>query len=169
MRKLLLAALLACFSALSSAAVIFPVPSGITADKSSYGGLYGFMQNANLLADGVTAITTAGTNTTLTGAQLLVGVTKLNAGASGGFTITLPTTAAIIAAMGNTIATDGTFSVLISIENNAVGQTGTVTAGDGSTTLTGTMTIATNTRRLFILTVASATTITLENVGSMGL
>lgn len=169
MRKLLLAALLACISALSSAAVIFPIPSGITPDKSSYGGLYGFMQNVNIYADGISIVTTAGTNSTLTAAQVLVGVTKLNAGASGGFTITLPSTAAILNAMGNTIATDGTFSVVISMMNNGVGQTGTLTAGDGSTTLTGTMTVATNTRRMFMLTVTGPTTISIENIGSIAL
>lgn len=160
---LLLTASLAC------GAVIWKIPSGITPDNSGFGGLYGFAQAVNNYAESLSSITTAGTNTTLTAAQVVVGVTKLNAGASGGFTITLPSTASIIAALGMTIPMDGTYCEPVSIENNNVGQTGTVTAGDASTTLTGTMTIATNTRRLFILCVASATAITIENIGSLAL
>ena len=148
---------------------IVKIPAGITPDNSAVWGLSGFMQNVNNYSQSITQITTAGTNTTLTPAQILAGITKLNVGAAGGFTITLPSTASIIGTLGSTIALDGTFSMPVSIENNNVAQTGTVTAGDGSTTLTGTMTIATNTRRFFLLTVLTATTIAIENIGSMGL
>lgn len=171
MKRLLLGFLIGLSLAMSLAggAVVWKIPAGITPDNQGYGGLYGLAQNVNNYAESITAVTTAGTNTTLTAAQALSGITKLNAGASGGFTITLPSTAAIIAGLGNTIPTDGTYSEPISMENNAVGQTGTLTVGDASTTLTGTMTVATNTRRVFILTVTSATTITIENIGSMAL
>ena len=148
---------------------IVKIPAGITADNTGIWGLFGFMANVNNYSQSITQVTTAGTNITLTPAQTLTGITKLNAGAAGGFTITLPSTASIIGALGSTIALDGTFSMPVSIENNNVAQTGTVTAGDGSTTLTGTMTIATNTRRFFLLTVLTATTIAIENIGSMGL
>src|SRR5574340_748026 len=45
-------------------------------------------------------------------------------GASGGFTITLPTTAQIISAMGPTIPTDGTYGQLFSVLNDGVGRLG---------------------------------------------
>ena len=148
---------------------IVKIPAGITPDNSAVWGLFGFMANVNNYSQFITQITTAGTNITLTPAQVLTGITKLNVGASGPFTITLPSTASIIGALGMTIPLDGTYAMPVSIENNNVAQTGTVTAGDGSTTLTGTMTIATNTRRFFLLTVLTATTIAIENIGSMGL
>lgn len=150
---------------------ITPFPSGITADGSALFGLMEFWANANAYAQTLSRVTTAGTNSTLTGAQAVAGALILAAGATGGFTITLPTTAAIITALGgiNTIPIDGSFSKVIQIKNNAVGQTGTLTIGDSSTTITGTATIATNTVREFLLTVTSATTVTYENFGSAGL
>lgn len=152
--------------------IIMPLPAGMIPDRSADFGIFAFMSNANNYAESIPAgggLTTAGTNINLTAAQLLAGVTKLNTGASGGFTITLPSTAAIITALGPTIPTDGSYSEPVSILNNNVGQTGTVTAGDASTTLTGTMTVATNTRRCFMLTVLSPTTIAIENIGSLTL
>lgn len=149
--------------------IIFPLPSGMTPDKSAAFGLQGLISNINNYAESLQAITTAGTNVTLTAAQLLCGITKLNAGATGGYTITLPATSVILSALGPTIPMDGTYAEPISILNNNVGQTGTVTVGDASTTLTGTMTIATNTRRTFLLTVLSPTTISIENLGSIAL
>ncbi len=156
-------------ASLAAAGAIWKIPAGITPDNLGYGGLYGLAAALNNYAESISAVTTAGTNTNLTAAQTLAGITKLNAGASGGFTITLPSTAALISALGSTIPLDGTYSEPVSMENNNVGQTGTLTAGDSSTTLTGTMTVATNTRRVFILTVTGPTTITIENIGSMGL
>ena len=147
---------------------IFAVPPGIVADASAAWGLFGFMSNANV-GTGVARITTAGTSTTLTPAQSVVGAIILAAGASGGFTINFPSTAALLLAMGETIPIDGSFMYLLAIKNNAVGQTGTVTAGDASTTVTGTATIATNTTRLFAVIATSATTVTIENLGSLSL
>lgn len=157
------------FGRIFSLPIIAPFPPGVVADNSALFGLLGMWANLNNYAESIVAVTTAGTNTTLTPAQLLAGVTKLNAGASGGFTITLPSTSAIIAALGPTIPTNGTYAERVSIENNNVAQTGTVTAGDANTTLTGTMTVATNTCREFILTVLSQTTIALENIGTKAL
>lgn len=150
--------------------VISPLPPGIVADKSADNGLFALMSNLNNYSEAMSPVTTAGTNVNLTAAQFLAGVTKLNAGASGGFTITLPSTTLILAALGPTVPMDGTYALPVSILNNAVGQTGTLTAGDASTTLTGTMTVATNTRRVFMLTVlAGGTTIAVENIGSLTL
>jgi hypothetical protein len=105
----------------------------------------------------------------LTAAQAVAGVLVLAAGASGGFTLTLPSTAAIITALGPTIPTDGSFSKLVRIKNDSVGQTGTLTAGDASTTITGTATIATAVTRQYLLTVTGPTTVTYENLGGISL
>ena len=148
---------------------IVKIPGGITPDNVGMWGLFGLMNNVNNYSEFITQITTAGTNTTLTVAQLLFGVTKLNAGAAGGFTITLPSTLSILNGLGQTVPTDGTFAMPISIENNNVAQTGTLTIGDASTTLIGNLTIANNTRRLFLLTVLSPTTIAIENLGTIAL
>jgi len=67
------------------------------------------------------------------------------------------------------VPTDGSYAEPISIMNDNIGQIGTLTAGDASTTLVGTMTVATNTRRLFLLTVTGNNTIQINNIGSMGL
>jgi hypothetical protein len=155
--------------------VIFPLPAGMTPDRSAAFGLLGLINNINQYSEALPpafGIATSGTNITLTAAQLLVGVTRLTTGASGGFTITMPSTAAIIGAISggsNAVPFDGSYAEPISIMNDNIGQTGTLTAGDSSTTLVGTMTIATNTRRLFILTVTSATAIQINNVGSVSL
>jgi hypothetical protein len=152
--------------------LIAAFPPGMTADNSAVFGLMALMQNLNSYAESPISVATSGTNVTLTGAQVIAGVTKLTTGASGGFTITLAATSAIITAMGNTIPLNGTYSEPVSFLNFNIGQTGTVTVGDASTTLNtngGASTIATNTRRAYFLTVASATTITLDNVGSLTL
>jgi hypothetical protein len=172
MRRLILGFFIGLTIALSLAAsaVVFKLPSGITADNSAAFGLFGLMQNVNNTVIGPeSAITTAGTNSNVTVAQLMTGFIALDAGASGGFTITLPSTASIIAGFGTTAITDGTYAKLVYIKNDNVGQTGTLTAGDGSTTVAGTATIATNTTRLFMLTILTPTTIEFENVGSMAL
>ena len=147
---------------------ILALPAGMTADKSADWGLLGFMSNANV-GTGVSRITTAGTATTLTVAQSIVGTIILSTGASGGFTITFPSTATLIASMGPSIPTDGSFSYVLRIKNLNVGQTGTLTVGDANMTLTGTATIATDTTRTFLVTVASATTMVVDNLGSMAL
>ena len=149
--------------------LIFPFPSGITPDKSANFGLFGLISAVNNYSEAVTAIVTAGTNTTLTAAQALIGVTRLTAGASGGFTITLPSTVLLIAALGPAIPFDGTYAEPVSFMNDNVGQIGTLTVGDASTTINGTATIATNTRRLFMMTVTSPTTVTFQNIGSIAL
>ena len=148
---------------------IFKLPAGITPDATGAFGTFGALSNANNYSETYTRVTTAGTNSTLTGAQALSGGLFLQAGASGAFTITFPSTVTLLATLGPTIPTDGTYSEPLWITNNNVGQTGTVTAGDSSTTLTGTMTIATNTTRKFIMNVTGPSTITIYNQGSMSL
>lgn len=149
--------------------IIQTFPRDVVADNQALYGLLGFWKQANNYAERGAAVTTAGTDTAISADNILRGVIVLASGASGGFTITLPTTALILAAFGPTLDTKGGFAKVLRIKNNGVGQTGTVTAGDGSTTLTGTMTIATNTTRTFLMTVTGPTTVTIENLGSMAL
>lgn len=139
---------------------------GLVADNSSNDGLFALANNVNKYCGHLETIVSAGTDTTLTAVQTRRAVLRLTAGASGGFTITLPSTKAIIAELGPTIALDGTYGQRFSILNDGIGQTGTLTVGDASTTITGTATVLTDTRRDFFLTVTSATTVTFQNLGS---
>ena len=141
------------------------LPAGIIPDGSSDFSHFALQSNANAYCGQLTSAATAGTAYALA-TTILPGVLRLTSGASGGFTITLPTTQQIISAMGPTVPTDGTYGQPFSILNDGIGQTGTVTAGDASTTLTGTMTIATNTRRDFFVTVTGPAAITVQNLGS---
>src|SRR5574337_918426 len=141
------------------------LPAGIVPDASADFAWFAFQSNANSYCGQLTTGATSGTAYTVANAAL-PRVLRLTSGASGGFTITLPTTAQIISAMGPTIPTDGTYGQLFAVLNDGVGQTGTLTAGDASTTITGTATIATNTRRDFFVTVNTASTITIQNLGS---
>jgi hypothetical protein len=145
---------------------------GMQPDKSALWGLAQAIWALDIYVKSRDTVTTAGTNSTLTNAQALAGALILSAGATGGFTITLPTTASLLGFLRvsqGLIPTDGSFSKIIEIKNSAVGQTGTLTAGDANTTITGTATIATNTVRRFLMTITSATTITFENFGSSAL
>jgi hypothetical protein len=146
--------------------MLFPLPPGMVADESANFGLIAGHVNANVYCGQLASAATAGTAFVATVAQALLRVLRLTTGASGGFTITLPATARIIDGMGPTILTDGTYGQPFSILNDGIGQTGTLTAGNASTTLVGTMTIATNTRRDFFLTVTGPLTISIQNLGS---
>lgn len=149
-------------------AVVFPVPLGITPDKTAMWGMFGLMQNVNKCSQSMTSAATSGTDITLTGAQLATGLTQLNTGASGAFTITTPTASGIVAEFGDTVPLDGTFSKQIDIVNNNVGQTGTLTAGTG-VTVVGTATIATNTKRSFVLRLLNSAAVSITNIGSLSL
>src|SRR5574337_852566 len=109
------------------------LPAGIVPDASADFAWFAFQSNANSYCGQLTTDATSGTAYTVANAAL-PRVLRLTSGASGGFTITLPTTAQIISAMGPTIP--------------------------------GTATIATNTRRDFFVTVNTASTITIQNLGS---
>lgn len=153
-------------------AILQALPGGVVADPAPMDGLIALMSNANAYSENINTaggLATSGTAYTVLIADLVKGVLRLTSGASGGFTITLPATSVIISAFGPTVPTNGTFSKRITIINEGIGQIGTVTAGDASTTLTGTMTLATNTVREFLLTVTAAGTITLQNLGSKSL
>lgn len=149
-------------------ATIAPLPLGLTADKTAMYGLLGFQQNANTYSQTMTSTSSAGTAVAISAAALIGGVAQINTGASGGFTIDTPTGGAIVAALGATIPLDGTFQKIIRIVNNNVGQTGTLTGGSG-VTVVGTATIATDTKREFLMRVMNSATITLTNIGSLSL
>lgn len=149
--------------------VLSPTPAGLVADRSSNFGHDAFRVAGNVYSLTRVDVTTAGTNSTLTATQAIRGLIILAAGASGGFTITLPSTVSIFGLLGPTILTDGLFGWPITIVNIAVGQTGTLTAGDASTTVSGTATIATNTVRDFYCQVTAAGTLTIVNCGSKSL
>lgn len=142
------------------------IPPGITPDSTANWGFHALQANVNNYAEFIANITTAGTNTNVTALQALAGFMYLAAGASGGFTLTLPSTTALLTALAPTTPTNGTYAEPIHVVNNNVGQTATLTAGDTNTTLTGTMTVATNTVRKFMFTVTSPTTVTITNVGT---
>jgi hypothetical protein len=138
------------------------------ADIGSNFGLQALQNNANAASFGAVSqlATTTANAVVVTPAMLLTGVINMTAGANGGFTITLPTTAQILSVLGPTIAYDGTFGKLLEFINVAIGQTGTVTAGDASTTVTGTATIATNTVREMLLNINAGGLVVVTNLGS---
>lgn len=142
------------------------MPTSMVPDASAEFGLIALLSNANAYCGHLENIVTAGTATVLTAVQMRRRLLRLTAGASGGFTITTPTAAQIISILGATILTDGLYGQPISILNDNVGQTGTLTAGDANVTITGTATIATNTRRDFFMMLTAPTTVTIFNIGS---
>jgi len=134
-------------------------------DTSALYGYFAVKQNLNAYIEGLAVIATAGTNTTLTAAQLLSKNIVLTTGASGGFTLTLPATSAIFSAMGQTIPGDGSFYFPLYICNQGVGQTMTLTAGDSSTTVSSTEnTLATNISGKWMVQVATPTTLVITRV-----
>jgi hypothetical protein len=132
---------------------IFPVPAGIVADNFALYGMFGFMAAASVLVptDLVIVAVGTGTNVTLTGAQMSSGVLNLTGSPSAGFTITTPTAAQIIAAMGPNVPQDGSASFFGFLQNDGTGQTGTLTAGDANVTIVNTATVANNANRHFLL------------------
>lgn len=94
-------------------------------------------------------------------ASLLTGGTETVLLSSGATALTTPTAAALLAATPNGGAGD-TWKVRI-INTNA----GTLTlTADASITITGTLTIATNTWREYIVTILTATTAKMQQVGT---
>lgn len=147
------------------------VPNFTNVDNVAVWGLLGNLQNNNaLMGQGVNAILIASSTTpTLTAAEFISRIWDISGSPGGGFTITTPTAAEIIAALPKTIPGDGTCNFWIMCMNDDCGQTGTVTAGTGVTVL-GTATVATNTNRTFWVNVnVGAGTVTMLNLGTMSL
>lgn len=106
------------------------------------------IQQKPVLATGTAVVT-------LTAAQTVGGVvTQSPVGAQA---VNLPPTADIIAAMGSYVGTTSEFIYI----NTSGANVATITAGDGSTTLVGTVTVAVNTSARFIIRIATATTVVL--------
>lgn len=153
---------------------IFPVPAGIAADSVGMWGLFGLINNVNNYAESLSSIVTSGTAVTLIASSggtqglpgnILAGFTRLDAGASGALTATLPVTSAIIAGLGATVPQDGSYSEPIHIMNNS-GQTVSLAAGDANTTILGsTSTVTGNTRKL-LLRVLNSSNVSITNVGT---
>ena len=148
--------------------VIFPVPTGMTGDVTGALGLLGFMQNANAYAEQLSSVATAGTNTTLIPSQLLSGVVQLNSGASGPFTITLPSTGSIISGLPSTIPMDGSYTEHVAFKNNLTGQPATLVAGDSGTNIDVAV-IGSNVTRFYLMRVLGSSTISLTNLGALPL
>lgn len=153
--------------------VICPIPGGIVADPSAVFGLFRLMANVNNYSLALTAPINAAAGFTITAAQFAQGIINVTA-ASGPYNATLPTTAQILAAMGNTIPLDGTYAEPFHFMNNSSGQTATLVAGDANTTVTGNATMLTATYREFLVTVNAANaagviTLTFQNLGTRAL
>ena len=136
-------------------------------DKTSLFGVIGTLNNASAYCGHMETIVSTGTNNNISAAQIRRRVLRYTTGASGGFTLTLPTTSAIIASLGPTMIYDGTYGQEFNIMNDGTSQTATLTAGDASTTITGTATIANNITRRFFMMLTSSTTVTYFNIGTL--
>lgn len=141
-------------------------------DNVALFGVGGRVRNISAMVDKslVTVSTGTGTAAIVPASAFPAGTWDLQPGATGGFTLTLPSTAAILAAYPNTIPQQGSFNVEIDILNDAVGQTATLTAGDASTTILGTATIANNVCRRYLVNLnVGAKTTTWINKGAASL
>lgn len=142
---------------------------------AAYLGVEKAMDLAGLLVIPNNCQYTARTDTaaaTLTAAQAVGAqqvVVNMTGALAAGAALNLPATAALIAALPWTdpnVVKVGTSFVLRVINNSSGAYAWTLTAGDANTTISGTATIAQNTFRDFLVKVASATTITIQNIGS---
>lgn len=150
-------------------AIIMPLPSGQTPDPTGANAQIGFMQNANNYSQQMASYATTGNAVTVLPADVVDGILQMNTGASAGFTINLPATDQILGAMTGAVALDGSFTKIVRVVNNNAGQTGTLTAGDGKTTITGTATVATNASRDYAMRVGPGSTLNFTNLGVLTL
>lgn len=148
---------------------VFRVPAGIVADNVGMWGLFGLMQNMDALDYDIVAVPIGSSvAVTLTGAQLIAGITDISGSPGAGVAMTTPTAAQIIAALPNTIPGDG-INLSIYIMNDGTGQTITLSGGTG-VTINGTATIATNTCRQFIVNVnVNNAAVNMVNIGTQNL
>ena len=99
-------------------------------------------------------VTASGTGVaTLTAAETVNGIVTQAPGASQA--VNLPSTGSILSAMGDTVGTTAEFTYV----NTSGANTATITAGDGSTTLAGVVTVAPNVSARFIIRVATTSTV----------
>ena len=145
------------------------IPAGMVADPSNAAnfGLISFMANAPLLSMQKLVAIPISTSTTpvLTTAQFFSSVLDVSGSPGGGWTLTTPTLAAIIAAVPPTMPKSG-FNYLQLVMNDACGQTLTYTAGTSVTVSATTATLATNTSGLWLINInVNANTVTCLNCG----
>ena len=77
----------------------------------------------------------------------------MSGGASGGYTMTLPSTSAMLSALGPSVPQDGSFSKIITILPQGAAQTGTLVAGDAPTAIVGAAVIGSNVTRSYSMRV----------------
>lgn len=145
---------------------IFNVPAGIVADSVGMWGLFGLIANVDAIDWDLGVVSGgAAATVTLTGAQFNANVLDFNSTASTGITVTTPTAAQIIAALPPTIPATGINFPWLFV-NDGTGQTVTLAAGSGVTINSKTLTVLTDTSRLFIVNVnPNAGTVTMIGVG----
>lgn len=168
MRMKLIAALIASYfrpQAASASGRSFVMPPGVVATLPSIYMPWAEMQNLDQAdATGFTTVSSSSQTLTASAASVAGGILNRTGSPAGAVAETTPTALLLIAALPNTIQLDGTFQYRFRYINNALGQTVTWTAGTG-VTVTGTATIATNSWRDFLVTVDSASAVTMTNIG----
>jgi len=129
------------------------------------GALNYLIDAINAYAEQASVVDISG-NTTLTAAQANGGVLVLTGSPGAGFNLTLPATAEITRVpSGAGVPLDGTYQFILSVVNET-GQTATLVAGDASTTITGTATVAASRVRRYLVTYVSGVTVTMRNIGA---
>lgn len=157
------------------ARIIFGIPAGQQGvDPTGANGLIGLMSNVNNYSENLSSVASSGTSMTLIAlsanvpnqaGNVLSGFVMLNPGATGALNVNLPSTAAMIAALGASIPQDGTYSEPIHVMNNS-GQTATLVAADSMTSLLGSAVIAVGNVRKMMLRVLNSSNISITNVGT---
>jgi hypothetical protein len=161
----------ALIGAIFRPAIIFPIPTGMTPDQAGALGLLGLMQNVNNYSESLSSVASTGNVVNLIAASaqvagnFLSGFVMINAGATAGVTVNLPSTQNLIANLGNTIPLDGSYSEPVHIVNNS-GQTATLTAADANTTILGSAAVVTGNVRKFMLRVLNSSNVSITNVGT---
>jgi len=143
------------------------VPPGIIPDTAANFGFSALLGNIDVIDNDMIAIA-YGAATTLTLTPLQWFNNFIDLSGSGVLALTTPTAVQMIAITGPAIPLTG-ISLMQWITNDGTGQTTTLSGGTGVTIL-GNNTIATNTTRIFLVSLnASAVTATYLNLGTISL
>lgn len=135
---------------------VINIPAGQQGvDAAGANGLIALMANANNAIYGdMASYSTTGNAVTLLAADIATNpILIMSAGASGAYNITLPSTSAILAALGPSVPQDGSFTKVITILPQGAGQTGTLIAGDAPTSIVGAAVIGSNVSRTYSMRV----------------
>ncbi len=157
--------------------VVFSIPAGQQGiDGTGANGLIGLMHNVNAVIPTLSSVATSGSSITLiaqsgdvspSAGNAIGGFVQLNAGATGALTVNMPSSAAIMGALGPSVPQDGSYAEVMHIVNNS-GQTATLTAGDSNQAMLGSMAVTTGTVRKFVLRVLNSSNLSITNVGTWG-